>query len=131
MVIDHYRKVEQWLAGLPGAPRIGCGAAYADAIPWKARHLARVGSWKPEARVRSGGIASALQPWVVLVLGNAACAVLEVPHPDGPAWSAIAKRIGDWEGHVLCLPHPNARLRGAGAWAVRCGQVHAALAAIR
>lgn len=113
-VVKHYAVVERMLRGALGPQPIGRGAAYADAVPWKAKETPLL---VPDicalARTRIERVVSTLDPTMIITLGAKTAQILSLYHATlQPA--VMETRLGIWVGPVLTVLHPNARFTGVG-----------------
>lgn len=112
--IRHYVVVERMLQEGLGSRAIGQGAAYADAVPWKAKRVPRFPDGVVElARTRIEFITAALHPKLVVALGRPTAQLLGV-RAAMTAPRVEVTRLGRWTGPVLTAFHPNAHFLGAG-----------------
>jgi hypothetical protein len=126
---SHYAEVERVLvaAGL-GLQPLGRRASYADAIPWKGNPAPSLDDPRiaEMARARIRQIVEGLQPSVILALSPAIGALFGAAHPRQV--EARAAALGDWQGQIVAMYHPNHRFRGAGSRIAHRSAVAAALA---
>jgi hypothetical protein len=113
---SHYAEVERVLvaAGL-GPQALGRRASYADAIPWKGKTPPSLRDPRiaEMARSRIRQIVEGLHPRVILALSPDIGALLGAAHPRQV--EARSAALGDWQGQIVAMYHPNHRFRGVGS----------------
>ena len=113
---SHYAEVERVLvaAGLGPQP-LGRRVSYADAIPWKGNPAPSLQDPRiaAMARARIRQIVEGLHPRVILALSPAIGALFGAAHPRQVEARQIV--LGDWQGQIVAMYHPNCRFRGAGS----------------